>query len=144
MTHSNDRLSQALAVVGAILIWTPLLLPFALAARGLPFGRLANFDYLLPAELFPIALGGCSLVLWAALRVRHLRGVIGGAMAVAVAALIGSQALAVATGLASGAIAAESWPWFAVLAGLGLYVAALIATGAAGIWVARGAFKTGR
>ena len=36
MTHSNDRLSQALAVVGAILIWTPLLLPFALAARGLP------------------------------------------------------------------------------------------------------------
>jgi hypothetical protein len=92
-----------------------------------------RLDYLMPAELFPLALLGGGLLLWAALRARARRWLIGGSLAGAVVLLFGSQALAVATGLAAGRIEPAGWPWALVLAALALYVVALIVLGVGGV-----------
>jgi len=64
----------------------------------------------MPAELFPAALVGGGSLLWAALRVRLCRRLIGWGLGVAIGLLVGGQVLAVVTGLASGETEpAEAW-----------------------------------
>lgn len=94
-------------------------------------------DYLMPAELFPAALLGGALLLWAAQRARLPRGALAWSMGLAIAALIVSQALAVVTGLASGARAPTGWPLFAVLGLLAVFTLALIWLGVEGFRLAR-------
>lgn len=83
------------------------------------------FDYLMPAELFPLALAGGLLLLWAALRARTGVGRVAWSLGIAVGAMAGSQVLAVVTGLASGAREAVGWRLVLVIAGLALYILAL-------------------
>ena len=78
----KDSLTKALAVVGTVLVWIPILAPALFSAAFLIRTRMFRFDYLMPAEIFPVALVGGGLLLWAALRARSRRGLIGGASAV--------------------------------------------------------------
>ena len=83
-------------------MWFPILAPVLLSMAVAIQGRMFRFDYLMPAELFPVALVGGCLLIWAALRARSRRRLIGWGLGIASSMLVGGQALAVVTGLASG------------------------------------------
>ena len=139
--EKRDGLTRALACVGTGLLWLPIVLPFAFAAVRLVQGGRLLFDYLIPAELFPVALAGGVLLIWAAVRARAYRGLICGGMAGAAGLFVGMQVLAVATGLASGEKEAAGWPWVLVLACLAAFWLALVATGVGGVLLLRRLFR---
>jgi hypothetical protein len=139
--QKRDPLTKILAVVGSILVWLPILAPIVLAVIGSIATREFHFDFLMPAELFPVALAGGALLLWAALRARTYRAIIGWGLGIAVVMLVGSQALAVITGLASGETGTGGWQWVLVLAGLAAYSLAIIAMGIGGVLLMRKLFK---
>jgi hypothetical protein len=139
--EDKDLLCKSLAIVGTALVWLPLLAPFILLVPRLATGRPLLFDYLIPGELSPVAVIGGGLLLWAAFRARMRRGIIGGGLGAAVALLVGSQALAVVTGLASGEIEPAGWPLAMVLTLFGGYGLALVVTGIGGVLLVRGLFK---
>jgi hypothetical protein len=70
-------LTKILAVIGTVLVWIPILAPILLTIAELIRTGMFRLDYLMPAELFPLALVGGGLLLWAALRRRRFRGMIG-------------------------------------------------------------------
>ena len=141
----KDIFAKALAIAGTVLVWLPILAPlfFALVVSvraHLPL--LSHFDYLMPAELFPLALAGGGLLLWAALRARSRRGLVGGSLAGAVILPVLGQAIASVTGLASGRTEPGGWQWTLVLAFLALYAAALIVMGVGGVLLVRDLFRS--
>jgi peptidoglycan/LPS O-acetylase OafA/YrhL len=137
-------LTKILAIVGTVLVWFPILAPILFSVLALTIERMFRFDYLMPAELFPAALVGGGLLLWAALRARSRRRLIGWGLGIAVGLLVGGQALAVVTGLASGETEPAGW-WFAlVLASIAAYSLALVAMGVGGALLLRDLFKARR
>jgi hypothetical protein len=140
----KGSLTKILTVVGTVLVWIPILAPALFSAAFLIQTRMFRFDYLMPAELFPVALIGGCLLLWAALRAHSRRGLIGGSLAGAVILPVAGQALASVTGLASGRIEPAGWPWALVLASLALYVLALVVLGVSGVLLLRDLFKAAR
>ncbi len=137
----QDRLGRLLAIAGTGLVGFPILAPIVIAVMGFMVQRLFRFDYLMPAELFPSALVGGGLLLWAALRAHSRRAIIAGGLGAAVSALAGGQVLAVATGLASGEAELAGWPLALVLASLGIYSLALVVVGAGGGLLVRDLFS---
>jgi hypothetical protein len=103
--------------------------------------RIFRFDYLMPAELFPFALVGSGLLLWAALRAHSRTKPIGWGLGIAILTLFGGQGIAVLTGLASGEIEPIGWIWWLVLASLVLYSLALIFIGTGGALLLRDLFR---
>jgi hypothetical protein len=142
--EKRDTLSKILAAVGSVLVWIPLLAPLAFALLHLIRAGRFLFDYLMPAELFPAVLLGGGLLLWAAGRAHLHRRLIGWSLGLAILLLVGSQALAVATGLASGATGPAGWPWALVIAMLAGYLLAVAALAAGGILLLRGLFAKPR
>lgn len=130
-----------LAIVGTVLVGLPILAPFILGMGRVAGGAPILIDYLMPAELFPVVLVGMILLLWAAIATKTLRRPIAITIGVALAGLFGSQALAVVTGLASGAIEPTGWEWVAVLVILGIYDLCLVVLAVLGILLVR---KLGR
>jgi len=135
--NKTDRLSQLLATVGAALAWFPLAATALFSAVGTIRSGRFRLDYLMPAELFPAALLGGVLLVWAALRARSRVRPIGASLALAVALLVGLQALAVVTGLASGRTEPGGWAWALVLAALAGFTLALLALAVEGTLLAR-------
>ena len=138
---TKGTFTKILAIMGTVLIWFPLLAPVLLSLiLSISRGRF-RIDYLMPAELFPFALAGGLLLLWAAIRARSQRGLIGWGLGIAAGLLVGGQALAVATGLASGETEATGWQWALVLGSLIAYILALIAVGVGGVLLLRDLYK---
>ena len=137
----KDIFTKVLAIVGTVLVWIPVLAPVLFSTLGFISRRVFRFDYLMPAELFPVALVGGGLLLWAALRARSRRGLIGWGLGIAVGFLVGGQALAVVTGLASGATEPTGWRMALVLGSLGVYALALVVMGVGGVLLVRDLFK---
>lgn len=124
--------TRSLSTVGDVLVWVPLVAPIALAAvRFVQAGDL-RVDLLMPAELFPVALIGGAVLLWAAFRAHSHQRAIGWSYGVAVAALVTSMGAAIATGLASGAAEPTGWRVVLVAGLLAVYVAALLALAVGG------------
>jgi len=137
-------LTKILAIVGTVLVWFPILAPIVISAVVTTRSHRFRFDYLMPAELFPFALVGAGLLIWAALRARSRRGLIGWGFGIAVALLVIGQVLAVVTGLASGETEPVGWPWAVVLTSLVVYSLAIVVTGVGGILLLRDLFKAAR
>src|SRR5512140_2141885 len=97
------KFTKGLAITGTVLVWLPVLAPIVFSLPESIQGGKFRFDYLLPAELFPLVLVGGGLLLWAAQRARSQRRHIGWGLGIAIVALAGSQAGAILTGLDSGA-----------------------------------------
>ena len=128
--------TKVLAILGAALVWLVLLSPlFFWLAFTIRSGRfdLAHLDYLMPAELFLVALAGAGLLSWAALRARRRVKWILSALVIAVLALVGMQGLAVVTGLAHGETQPGGWEWGLVVGALVIYILALAGLGTGGI-----------
>ena len=137
----NGLLTKALAIIGTVLVWLPLLAPLFF---GLFFWRtdgIFRFDYLMPAELSLLVLAGGGLLIWAAFRAHAHLALIAWSLGIAAAALVSSQLLAVVTGLASGETAVGGWQWALVLALLIIYTAAVAAIGVGGVLLLRDLFK---
>jgi hypothetical protein len=133
--------TKILATLGTVLVWLPVLIPILLSIAFLASEGMFLLDYLMPAELSLLVLVGGVLLLWAALR-RHARwGLIGWGLGSAVVLLLGSQGLAVATGLADGRTAIGGWQWALVLAMLIGYDIAVILTGVGGVLMLRDLFR---
>ena len=81
--------------------------------------------------------------MWAARRARSRRGLIGWGLGVVVGLLVGGQALAVATGLASGETEPAGWFWAVLVASIVVYSLALVEIGAAGVLLMRDLFQHG-
>ena len=140
----RGALTKILAVTGTVLVWLPILAPVLLSLALLISKHIFRFDYLMPAELFPVALAGGGLLIWAALRAHSRQRLIGWGLGIAAGLLVGGQVLAVVTGLASGETEPAGWRWMLVLASLVFYSLALVAMGAGGVLLLRDLFKPPR
>ncbi len=141
MQGNRGVFTKILAAAGTFLAWLPILAPVLLGFALLFSRGMYRIDYLMPAEVFPVAVAGGLLLLWAAIRARSQRKLIGWGLVVAVAMWFGFQLLALALGLASGAYEPAGWRFAVVLAGLGVYILALAATGVGGILLLREVFR---
>jgi hypothetical protein len=142
--QKTDVLTRVLAVLGTVLAWCPLLAPIFFSAILLISARVFRFDYLMPAELFPVGLLGGALLLWAAVRARSRQRLIGGGLGIAAGLLVGGQVLATVTGLASGRAEPAGWWWALVLVSLAAYSLALVVVGVGGLLLLRDLFRPRR
>lgn len=133
--------AKILAIAGTALVWLPILAPVVFAVIAGVRRERVQFDYLLPAELFPSTLVGGALLVAGALLARSRRWLVIASLAVAVLLLVGSQVVAIVTGLASGAVEATGWRWGIVLGGIVGYIAAAAALGVGGALLIRDAFR---
>jgi hypothetical protein len=138
---SMGTLTKILASAGTALVWFPLLAPVVLSVIAYITTGVFRFDYLMPAELFPAALAGGGLLLWAAFRTQAQRARICGGLVAAIVLLVGGQALAVVTGLASGETKMGGWQGALVLASLAGFWLALMTLAVGGILLLRDLFK---
>jgi len=137
----RGTLTKILAVAGTVLVWIPVLAPVFFSIIALTSGRGFRFDYLMPAELFPLAFVGSLLLVWASLRARSRRKLILWSLAAGLASLVLGQVIASVTGLASGAIEPNGWQWALVLSMLAAYCLALVSVGVGGILLLVDLFK---
>jgi hypothetical protein len=131
-------------VVGAVLVWFPILATGLTSVIGSIRSGGFRFDYLMPLELFPSVFLGCGLLLWAALRARLPHKFIGWGFAIIIALLVGGQSFAVVTGLASGETEPVGWVWTLVIASIVLYSLTLIELAVAGTLLIRDLLKPER
>lgn len=142
MLKNTGVLTKILAIAGTAFVWFPILAPIVFSVIRFTERRMFRFDYLMPAELFPVALFGSGLLIYTSLRARSRRGIISGSLSVAVISLVGSQALAVVTGMASGETEPVGWPWVLVLTLLGVYSLALVLIAVNGVQLVCDLFRT--
>ncbi len=135
LSQNNNKmlLTKILAVTGTILVWAPILLTVLTAIVGTIADRKLRLDYLMPAELFPVAFIGALLLLWAAFRAHTKQKLIGWGLGAAIFFLISSQGIAVVSGLASGAAEPTGWVWVLALCCIALYTLATIIIGITGL-----------
>ena len=124
---------RILAILGTVLVWSPILATIVNSLIDSLQSGLLRVDFLMPAELFPVALTGGGFLLAAALLRRLQRALIAWSLGAAVVALAGGQALAVFSGLESGAARPEGLPWVLVIASIAVYTLALVVMGVGGV-----------
>lgn len=143
-TENRKIITGLLAAAGSTLTLLPILAPVIFSIIKMIQGGPFMLDYLMPAELFPVAILGGVMLIWAAARARSKRVIIGWSSAIAIISLIGGQLIAVITGLASGATKADGWQWALVLLSLFIYTASLGVIGITGIILTREQFQQNR
>jgi hypothetical protein len=133
----RDLLAKALAWLGTAMVWLPIVAPILFSLLAVGRSGQWRFDYLMPAELFPVAFIGGVLLLGAAVRTRLFVRPILGAFGAALGLLVGGQIIASLSGLASGRIAPAGIWWVLVLATLAGFVLCLIGLGVLGALLVR-------
>ena len=118
--------------VGVFLVLSPIVLAFVFSIVSLIGDGRLRIDFMIPAEVFPAGLVGGFLLVIASFRVKKQQKLIGLSYGAAIVMLVGGQALAVLTGLASGDTPPTSWIIYPVLGSIFLYSVALIGVGVGG------------
>ena len=139
--ENKGVLTKILAIAGTVLVWLPILAPILFSTIRFIQRQMFQFDYLMPAELGLFAFGGGILLLVAAIRARSHVKLIGWGLGIALAFVVGGQAIAMVTGLASGETEPTGWQWMLVLGSLAAYSLAIVAMGVGGILLSRDVFK---
>jgi hypothetical protein len=125
-----------------VLVWLPILAPLLLGLVSWLTEGIFRFDYLMPAELFPLVVLGAGSLLWAAWRARSYLALIGSSLVIAVVSLAGGQLVAIATGLASGDTPPGGWQWALALGLIIGYALAVVVIGLGGILLLRDLFRS--
>ncbi len=133
-------LTKILTVTGAFLVWFPVLAPFIFSAGSLMGDGIFRFDFLMPAELFPLILIGGGLLFWASRRAGSQQKFIGWSLVLTVVFLVSCQGLAMITGLASGETEPVGLPLIAVTYLLAGYILGAVAVGVGGLLLLRDLF----
>ncbi|NTW09001.1 MAG: hypothetical protein HGA28_05480 [Anaerolineaceae bacterium] len=124
--HKKNVLTKILAIAGTILVWLPVIALVVITGSVLLRRGEFHVDYLIPAELFPVFLGGGLLLLWAAIRAKRYRLWIGAGLGAVGVLIVTGQAIALLTGLATGETERGGWQWALVLGAIILYDLAVI------------------
>jgi hypothetical protein len=140
--EKKSSLTKILAILGTVLVWFPILAPVLISITTIIRSGIFRFDYLMPAELFPAALVGGGLLLWAALRARSRFRLIGGGLGIAVLSVVGGQGLAVLSGMASGDTAPDGWLIAIILGTIAIYSFSLFLISVGGVLLLRELYKT--
>lgn len=141
MSEKRNAPTKILAISGTILLWLPIIFMLVTSVVRTAYVGRFRMDFLIPAELFPIELLGALLLLWAAWRAHLNRKSVGFGLVAALVFLVGSQVIAVISGLASGKIEPTGWIWAIVIAFLVLFVLSIIEIGISGIMLIRKLFR---
>lgn len=121
MNNKTSWLTKILTIAGTILTALPVLAPVVFGVIALFAWGQFRFDYMMPAEIAPVAIIGGLMLLWAAIRMCVHRWFVAGSLIAAVVMLVGSQGIAVATGLADGRIEPEGFVLWLVMGMLIVY-----------------------
>ncbi len=140
---SRDReyFLRLFAIIGTVIVWIPFVFTILTSVKGITMQGHLLIYYLMPAELFPIALIGSLMLVAAAQMARYLRKTIGLSFVVAIVLLFGGQIFAVQSGLAFGTTEATGWVWGVIYNTIIAYTLAQILIGVAGIRLVRRVFK---
>ena len=111
--RQKSALTKIFAIAGAVLLWAPILFMLVTGIIVSIATKTLLMDYLLLAEVFPLVALGLVLLVLATLLSRTYRKRIGWISAAALLALVATNIVAAATGLASGEIAPEGPPLIA-------------------------------
>ncbi len=141
-TMKPDVLARWQAVVGTVLVWIPIVAPILFSVILVIRAWKFRFDYLMPAELFLVALVGGGLLIWASIRTHSHPRLIAWSTIIAVVLLVGSQVLAIIFGLASGEYESSGWRLAIVLTPYFGYLLAHITMGIGGLLLISDLFKT--
>jgi hypothetical protein len=139
--HKKNVLTKILAIAGTILVWLPVIALVVITGAVLIQRGEFHVDYLIPAELFPVFLGGGLLLLWAAIRAKRYRLWIGAGLGAVGVLIVTGQAIALLTGLATGETERGGWQWALVLGAVILYDLVVIVVGVGGILLIRLLFR---
>jgi hypothetical protein len=139
----NGVFTKLLALLGTVLVWVPVLAPLVFTRWAAIGSGHFNFDWLIPAELSPVAFIGGALLLCAALLAKSRRGLIGWGLGVAIGSVGLGALLTMSTGLASGATEPQGWLWLAIVGPIVLLIGAMIELGIAGILLSMDLFTHG-
>lgn len=129
-----------LAIIGTILVWFPILFTLVTGIIGSIQMKALRVDYLMPAEFFPFVGAGSILLIIAALLARSWRKYIIWCFVAMILVLVGGQAIAYFSGLATGEIEPQGFWWILVLSTIGLYTLGIIAMGVGGILLIKSCF----
>ncbi len=138
--ENKSALTKFLAIAGTALVLFPLVAPILLSIILFLQRGIWRIDYLMPAELFFSFLLGSGLLLWATLRAHSRVELVAWGLGLAVLMLFAGQAIAVATGLASGEAEPAGWRLYIVIASLIFYIGGMIAVGLGGIFLVKDLF----
>lgn len=133
----SAALDRTLAIVGAVLAALPLVAMVGLSFAFLVSERVLLVDWFLPAELLPVHLAGVAGLAFVAFRTRRRRAPLVAGALTQLGALVLTQVVATATGLASGERVAEGWPFALVVGIFVVFFVAHAATAVVGILLAR-------
>jgi hypothetical protein len=139
--EKKSALTKFLAIAGTVLVWFPFLAPILLSVIFFLQEQIWRIDYLMPAELFFSFLLGSGLLLWAALRAHRQVKLVAGGLGLAIFMLFAGQAIAVATGLASGEAEPAGWRLWIVVASLIVYIGGTLMVGLGGIFLVKNLFQ---
>lgn len=140
----RDALTKILAVAGTFFAGIPLLLPLFFGLMNVLSGGQFLVDFLMPAELFPVVLGGGLMLLWAALRSRSRRKWIGWSLGLAAFFMATVVIVPQVSGLATGAIEPQGFWWIATLMLLGLYILMVLLLAVGGGMLSGDVFRGGK
>lgn len=138
----NHLFIKILAVIGTVLAWFPILATLLTAIIGSIMNQGLLFDFLMPAELSLFAILGGGMLVWAAIRTQTSVKAIAGTAALMLIMLIGGQAIAVFTGLASGERSMTNWVFYLVVGMLILYTFFLVILAVLGLGLCRQVFNS--
>lgn len=130
---SKNKLTRFLAVTGTVMIWLPVFFTVLISTIHFTISNKLRVDYLMPAELFPVALIGGLLLFWAALRIRTQYKMVGLLILAMFSFLAAGQIFAIVTGQASGAVKPEGWFFATAITFIALYTITLIVLGISGV-----------
>ncbi len=137
----RSGIARLLALSGTIIIFLPVLFAVITSVVGSAASKTFLFDYLMPAELFPLAaLGAVLLIVGAYLGRRRLFPLCAASLLMA-ACLAAGQLTAVYTGLASGQAEAEEGVFAVVIALFAAYSLLLLIDFAMGLSLVKKLFK---
>ena len=138
--RKNNISIRILAITGAVLLFLPVLTTI-LTGTFISIARhRLRVDYLMPAELGLLAIIGGGLPLAAIISRTHFKQILL-IYLLMIIMLVGSQAIAVWTGLASGAREATGWPFTLVIGMLVVYALLTVVLGLAGVQLSKDLIK---
>lgn len=139
--RQKSALTKIFAIAGAVLLWAPILFMFLTAIVGSIARKALMMDYFLLAEVFPVVALGLVLLVLATLLSRTLRKSIGWVSAASLLALVATNVVAAATGLASSAIEAEGAPLIAATICIAIFDLLILAVAILAILLVKRIFR---
>ncbi len=139
--QKKNWLTKTMAILGTVLVGLPVLAPLFFAVASLIDSGEFLFDFLMPAELGILVFIGAGLLLCAAIRLKFRIKLVAWTIGAMLILILGGQAVAMLTGLASGATDPTGLPYAVVLGSIFAFDLAVALLAIEGILLCKEAFR---